>query len=108
MLTYLFGSRAAAQVLLFLSINQEGYASEIARTLEVPLSVAQKYLLRFEQEGLLVSIPRGTIRIFRWNPRYPLIKEVRALLERAVEFLPEDERARYAIRLRPRRTGKPL
>lgn len=108
MLDELIGSRTAARVLLFLSINQEGYASETARTLDVPLSVAQKYLQRFEREGLLVSIPRGTLRIFHFNPRYPLLKEVRALLDRAIEFLPESERASYAIRLRPRRSGKPL
>lgn len=107
MLEELFGSNTAARLLLFLSINQQGYASEIARTLKVPLSVVQKYLQRFEQEGLLVSIPRGTARIFHFNPRYPLRSEVAALLEKAVTFLSERERAGYSIRLRPRRTGKP-
>ncbi len=98
----LVGSRTAARLLVFLAINEEGYASEIARNLDVPLSVIQKYLQRFEQEGLLVSIPRGTVRIFHFNSRYPLLHEVRALLDRAVAFLPEAERASYAIRLRPR------
>lgn len=107
MLEELFGNETAARVLLFMGINQEGYASEIARTLALPQSVVHKHLQRLEEAGLLVSIPRGTLRVFHWNPRYPLLKEVKALVDRAIEFLPEDERARYAIRLRPRRMGKP-
>ncbi len=96
MLEDLVGSGTAARVLLFLAINQEGYASEIAKTLAMPLSVAQKQLLRFEQAGLLVSILRGTARIFHWNPRYPLAQEVQALLAKALAFMPEVERASYA------------
>ena len=94
--------------MLLLAINQEAYPSEAARLLQIPLSVAQRYLQRFEEAGLLVRIIRGPLRLFRFNPRFPLHDEVQALLDRAVALLTAEERAAYAIRLRPRRTGKPL
>ncbi len=51
----------------------------------------------------------GRTRLYEFNPRYPLLKELRMLLEKAMQFLPDDEIQRLTIfRNRPRRKGKKL
>lgn len=109
MLEGIFGNRTAERVLLFIEQYGEGYAREIAGTFEdVSVSMALAQLKRFEAAGLLVSLRRGRTLLFSWNPRYPFLAEVRALLRKALDALPESERRRYfRARRRPRRSGKP-
>jgi DNA-binding transcriptional ArsR family regulator len=105
-----FGNATAERVLLYLEQYGEGYPKAIADNFgELSLSMVQRQLERLERAGLLVSVLKGRTRLFTWNPRYPFLGEVRALLRKALRSLPEDERRRYfAERRRPRRTGKPL
>jgi DNA-binding transcriptional ArsR family regulator len=109
MLEGILGNRTAEKVLLYLLVYEEGYASAIADTFEdVSLSMAQNQLERFERAGALVSRKLGRTRVFAWNPRYPFLAELQALVAKELEYLPEDERERYfRQRRRPRRTGKP-
>ncbi len=105
----LFGNATVEKVLLYLHNYNEGYASEIAATFSISLSLVQKQLKRLEDGGVIVSQPKGRTRIFVWNPRYPFLKELRSLLEKSFEFMPENEiKKYYRKRQRPRRTGKPL
>ena len=110
MLDALLGNATAEKVLLYLEQYEEGYASAIADTFgNVSLNMVQRQLARFECAGLLVSALKGRTRLYHWNPRYPFLKEVRALLAKALRALPRDERSRYFTqRRRPRRGGKPL
>jgi predicted ArsR family transcriptional regulator len=109
MLESLFRSPVKGQVLLYLHTHGESYAREIARDLGLYVRAAQYHLTRMEQDGVLYSKLKGKVRLFGINPRYPFKKELDALLEKTLSFLPEDERRRlYTPRLRPRRTGKPL
>jgi hypothetical protein len=109
MLEKLFGGAAAERVLLYLDNYEEGYAKGIATTFEIPLNAVQKQLMKFESAGILVSQMKGRTRLFLWNPRYPFQRELRSLLSKALEFLPESEVKRYyRQRTRPRLTGKPL
>ena len=110
MLEGILGNATAERVLLYLEQYGEGYAKAIADTFEdVSLSMVQRQLERFERAGLLVSLLKGRARFFTWNPRYPFLNEVRALLRKALMSLPEGERRLYfRQRRRPRRTGKPL
>jgi hypothetical protein len=96
-------------VLLFLEQYGEGYAREISRTFgDVSVSMALAQLQRFEAAGLLVSERRGRTLLFTWNPRYAFLGEVRALLRKGLDALPESERRRhFGARRRPRRSGKP-
>lgn len=108
MLEPVLGNATVEKVLLYLQNYNEGYASEIAGTFALSLSVVQKQLKRLEDGGVIVSHPKGRTRIFLWNPRYPFRKELQALLNKAFEFMLEDEIKRYyRKRQRPRRTGKP-
>lgn len=109
MIESLLGSRAAERVALYLAYYEEGYARAIASNFEIPINSVQLQLNKLEAAGVLVSQLKGRTRIFTWSPRFPLRQELVALLKRALELLPEDERKRYfSARTRPRRTGKPL
>ncbi len=109
MLEALFGNRTATKVLLYLENYEEGYGKAIAETFSLPLNAVQNQLQKLEEGGILVSQLKGKTRMYTWNPRNPFLKEIRALLEKSFEYLPEDEiKAYYRQRMRPRRAGKPL
>jgi hypothetical protein len=105
----IFGNASAEKVLLYLEQYDEGYATAIARTFDgLSLHMAQRQLERFERAGALSSTLKGRTRIYTWNPRYPFLKELRALLARGLYALPPAERKRFfSERRRPRRAGKP-
>lgn len=108
MLKAIFGSEIKAVLLLYIYTNGESYPTEIARTFGFYLNAVQNQLLNMERDGLLYSRLMGKVRLFGLNPRYPFKREIEALLEKALTFIPEEERKIYVRRLRPRRTGKPL
>jgi len=105
----IFGNRTAEKVLLYLEQYGEGYARAIAATFgDLSVSMVLAQLKRFEATGLLASRAAGRTLLFTWNPRYAFVAEVRALLRRALDSLPDDERRKYfRERRRPRRSGKP-
>ena len=84
MLRSIFGSDSRERILTFLVSNQEGYASEIARTSGLDLFAVQKQLEQFEAEGLLQSRPVGRMRVYSFNSKYPLLKELKSLVEKAL------------------------
>ena len=109
MLEPLFESESKERALLYLHTHGESYSREIARELGLYGNTIQYQLLKLERGGVLYSKLKGRIRLFGFNPRYPFKKELEALLEKSLSFVPEDEKQRlYRPRLRPRRAGKPL
>lgn len=109
MLTPLFGSKGSEKVLIFLIARGEGYASEIAQFFDLDISTIQNQLDKFEFGGILSSTTRGRTRLYVFNPRYPFLKELKPLLEKALSFYPKDEREKLIMeRRRPRRRGKPF
>lgn len=104
MLEAIFGNATAEKVLLYIESRGEGYAQAIADTFDdVTLRMAQLQLARFERGGVLLSQLEGRTRLFTWNPRYPFQRELRALLRKALESLPETDRKRFFLqRRRPR------
>jgi len=109
MLEALIGSENGARVLLFLCGRGEGYAREIAEFFHTAHRPIQKQLEKFEAAGILYSQRVGRTRVYRFNPRCPFVEELRALLEKALSFYPEDDRnALLMDRRRPRRSDKPL
>jgi len=105
----LLGSANAERVLVFILLRTEGYAREIARVSGGDPDSIQKQLAKFESGGVLVSRTAGRTRLYSLNPLYPLLKELKSLLEKALSFYPEEERDRLVMsRRRPRRHGKPL
>ncbi len=109
MLEPLFESTAKEKILLFLYTHGESYPREIARELGLYVNAVQYQLLKMEKGGVLYSRLRGKVRLFGMNPRYAFIKELSALLEKALSFITDARSAAlFKPRLRPRRTGKPL
>ena len=109
MLEPILGSTSSERVLIFVLTRKEGYAREIARFFETDLDPIQKQLEKLELGGVLASRTAGRTRLYEFNPRYPFLKELRNLLEKALSFYTEEERERLLMnRRRPRRRGKPL
>ena len=109
MLELLLKSPVKEKVLLYIYTHGESYAREIARELGLYVRGIQHHLLKMEQDGILYSKLKGKVRLFGIEPRYPFKKELEAVLDKTLLFVPEEERKRlYTPRLRPRRTGKPL
>lgn len=108
MLQSLFGNNTAEKVLFFLERYEQGYPSDIARLFGIPLFSVQNQLQRLEDGGILVSRLYGRVRIYQFDPRYSFLKELRNLLQKAMEALPKEEIDKYYMRrTRPRRAKRP-
>lgn len=109
MLEPLFGSKCREQVLQYIEANESAYATEIKSFYGMSLDPVQKQLERLELGGILVSQNVGKTIVYRFNPRYAFLEELRALLLKARSFYkPELIEALTMQRKRPRRQGKPL
>jgi hypothetical protein len=109
MIESLLGSKNAERVLIYIFAREEGYAREIASFYETDLKSIQMQLDKFEKSGVLVSRSVGRTRPYMFNPRYPFLNEVEALLEKALSFYPESQREELIMnRRRPRARGKTL
>lgn len=107
-LDVVFGSKAAALVLLYLQNYEKAYPREISRTYEgLSLSQVQRQLAKFEESGLLNSRIIGTIRLYEWSRRTSVVGPLRDFLQSMLEMLPPEYVAKhYMQRRRPRRPGK--
>lgn len=109
LLNPILGSEAAEQALIYIFAREQGYAREIARFFDTDLRGIQIQLEKFELGGVLVSKMIGKTRIFVFSPRYPFLKELRSLLEKTIQFYPQEMQDGLLLnRRRPRRKGKPL
>lgn len=109
MLESLLGTTNREKVLVFLEARSEGYPREIADFFKTDLRAIQNQMEKLEQGGVIYSRLAGRTRLYSFNPRYPFLKELKALLEKALEFYPEAEKERlFPERSRPRRKGKKL
>jgi DNA-binding transcriptional ArsR family regulator len=103
----IFGNRTAAAVLLYLENYGSGYASRIAKTYGLSVSIVQDQLRKLEGAGVLISRNVGRTRVFEFNPRNPTARRLREFLAGELEALPKDIiKNFFRERQRPRRTGK--
>ena len=69
----------------------------------------QQQLEKLEFGGVLVSRSAGRTRLYTLNPRYPFLDELKALLNKALTFYPEELREDLTMnQRRPRRADRPL
>ena len=109
MIEALLGSKNAERVLLYIFARDEGYAREIASFYRTDLKPIQMQLDKFEKSGILVSQSVGRTRPYMFNPRYPFLNELKALLEKALSFYSTNEQEELTMnRRRPRSKGKDL
>ena len=109
MLEPLLGSLSTERVLIFIFAREGGYARDIARFFDTDLYGIQKQLDKLEAGGVLTSGLVGRTRVYKFNPRYPFLTELKQMLEKALSFYPLEEREKLVMnRRRPRRRDKPL
>jgi hypothetical protein len=109
MLESLFTSKTKEQILLFIAARNEGYAREISEYYKKSLSLVQVQLDKLEFGNVLYSRRIGKTLMYYFNPRYIFLNELKTLLNKVIDYLPEKEKERLTIiRKRPRRKGKPL
>jgi len=103
------GSESCEQVLIFLEAREQGYPSEIATFYKVSKLPIQKQMSKLEAGSILVSHMVGRTRLYHFNPRYLFLKELKALLQKALSFYPDELQEELLMnRRRPRHAGKPL
>ena len=109
MLKPLFDNLTKERILLTLFTKKELYARDFAANFGVHLLSVQNQLKKLERGGVIVSRLKGRTRLYSFNPRYTFLKELKGLLVKAFQFIPQGEKEKYyTSRLRPRRSGKPL
>jgi len=109
MLESLLGNRTIERILFFLETYGQGYPKKISRVFGTSVNGIQQQLKRLEDGGIVFSSLEGRTRLYGFNPRYPFLKELKLLLQRAIKFLPDKEIEQYYRgRTRPRKKGKPL
>ena len=90
MLENLFGNAVIEKILFFLLKNEKTYPSQLCQIFEIQLFSSQKAFERLEKGGIVVSHTEGRTRIYQFNPRYPMLKELKIFLEKAYDFLPQE------------------
>tara|TARA_B110001454_G_scaffold158569_1_gene147883 strand:- start:19158 stop:19490 length:333 start_codon:yes stop_codon:yes gene_type:complete len=109
MLEGIFGNKTAEKVLLHIFHYGESHASAIAGDFKMAHNPIIQQLNRFELAGILISKEMGRSRVYSFNPKSPLLKPVKELIEIAYESISISERQKiFQVRRRPRRKGKPV
>lgn len=109
LLQSILGSESCEQILVYLLARDVGYPMEISNFYQVSKMPIQKQMEKLEAGSVLVSKLVGRTRVYQFNPRYPFLSEVKALLQKALDTYPPNLRENLLMnRRRPRRSGKPL
>jgi sugar-specific transcriptional regulator TrmB len=102
MLEALLGNAVVEKVLFFLLAYGDGYARRISRVYGIPLNGVLQQLRRLENGGIIAGQYKGRTRVYVFNPRFPFLSELKALLQKAMDMLPEEELEKYyRMRTRP-------
>lgn len=102
----LFTHKNRERILLFLLVNETAYPTQIHSLLDVPLTPIQRELHQLETSGVLLSHTMGKTKIYRFNPSYPLQKELETLLRKAYTLLPSSEKKKYCFIQRSQKNRK--
>ena len=97
MLASLFGSENVKKVLLFLFVNRKCYAAQLKRYLDTALTPLQKAFSRLEKSGIISSYFEGKTKLYHFNPTYPLLEELEALLKKSFMLIPVQEQKRFYL-----------
>jgi len=109
MIENLLGNATLEKILLSAQRYGDIYANDIANTFDISLYCVQKQFQKMERSGVMVSRLYGKVRLYQFNPNYPLLNELRLLLNKTFDFLPKRDIEKYYMkRQRPRLVGKKL
>ncbi len=106
---YTLLGETVSRTLLYIARFGDSYPTEIAKNFSMNQQRVQYQMKKLEDAGILKSRLVGRTRLYRINPRYVLKDELKNLLQKALEYLPEEEmESSYTERRRPRTKGKAL
>ncbi len=109
MLEPVLGNSTIEKILFALESYGQAYPLELSKMFNISVNGIQQQMDRLENGGLVVSSMLGKTRLYKFNPRYPFLKELKVLIQRAMEFLSKKEIQKYyRRRTRPRKKGKSL
>jgi hypothetical protein len=91
MLESILGSRSCEYALIYIFARDGGYSREIAKFYEVDSSSIGRQLEKLEYNGVLRSKKYGKTLVYRFNPRYYFLSELKALLNKALKAYPDKE-----------------
>lgn len=97
MLMPLCGSKNVQRILIFLFVNGKCYGAQLNRLFNAPLTPIQKALLRLEKGGIIMSYLEGKTRVYQFDPTFPLLEELEALLKKAYTLLSPQEKKQYSL-----------
>jgi DNA-binding transcriptional ArsR family regulator len=80
-----FGSQTRTRVLLALELIGDAYPRELARALGSQLSPVQRALRSLERDRLVAGRTLGRVRLYRIDPTYVAVAELRRLLRRLAD-----------------------
>lgn len=95
MLSGLFGSRLREKILLFVWKAGDTYAYEFVKCFDSNVNAVQRQLRILEGLDVFISFVHRGKRFYDFNPRYYLLEELQALLERHYRSLPHIEQRKY-------------
>lgn len=108
MLKVLLGSKDKELVLQYLLSKNDGYASKIARFFDLNVSQIRKQLDALEDGDVIVGFQVGKARLYKFNPRYYFLDELKSLLYKAKDAYPIELKEKLSFnRTAPRKKGKP-
>ena len=109
MLEPILGNSTIEKILFTLESYEQAYPLGLSKMFDIPVNGIQQQMDRLENGGVIVSSMVGRTRLYKFNPRYPFLKELKILVKRAMDFLSEKELQKYyRKRTRPRKKGKPI
>ncbi|MCB1106585.1 MAG: hypothetical protein KDK76_00645 [Chlamydiia bacterium] len=106
MLSALVGNKKIEKILFFLFVNERCYGAQLQNLLNLPLTPIQRALYRLEKEGVLISHLTGKIRIYEFNPLFPLRWELEALLKKGYTLLSPKEKKEYCFLHKQKLSGE--
>ena len=95
MFEVILGSKNVERILIFLFVNEKCYGTQLHRYLNTPLTPLQKTLAKLEDGGVILSNYQGKTRIYKFNPSFPLITELKQLLKKIYTLMPANEKRTF-------------
>ena len=86
MLEALLGSINKEKILLFVISRESGYARQIAGFYDIPLTPVINQLKKLEEGSILYAEMQGKTKVYKFNPRFPFLKELKQLLEKVLAY----------------------
>jgi DNA-binding transcriptional ArsR family regulator len=110
-LMFIYGllGETVSKLLLYINRFKESYATEMAEHFSMSQQTVRYNAEKLEGAGILKSRLVGKTRLYRINPRYVLRNELSLLLEKALQYMPDEIMDNFYVkRTRPRTRGKEL